>query len=207
MLDADERGKAQARPGPTMGEVRVRARLTNAVDEELARRGSLAAGQVRTCEVDALVDTGAVRTIVPADVVARLGLGLRGERVAEFADGRQQAVGVTGPLIVEIEGRDTLEEALVLGDEVLIGQTVLEKLDLFVDCQRQRVSPNPAHPDQPVTKVKWTGARSRPTREAGVTLTASRWRGAAPPARASRPLGLQLQSPGRCSRRNPRRPR
>jgi len=31
---------------------------------------------------------------------------------------------------------------------------VLEKLDLFVDCQRQRLVPNPAHSDQPVTKVK-----------------------------------------------------
>ncbi len=42
----------------------------------------------------------------------------------------------------------------MLGDEVLIGQTVLEKLDLFVDGQRQRLVPNPAHPDQPITKVK-----------------------------------------------------
>ena len=63
-------------------------------------------------------------------------------------------MNVTDPLVVELEGRDTLEEALVLGDEVPIGQTVLEKLDLFVDCQRQRLVPNPAHPDQPVTKVK-----------------------------------------------------
>ncbi len=44
---------------------------------------------------------------------------------------------------------------MVLGDEVLIGQTVLEKLDLLVDCRNQRVVPNPAHPDQPVTKVKY----------------------------------------------------
>jgi hypothetical protein len=61
---------------------------------------------------------------------------------------------VTEPLVIELGGRDTLEEALVLGDEVIIGQTVLEKLDLFVDCINQRVIPNPAHPDQPVSKVK-----------------------------------------------------
>ena len=47
-----------------------------------------------------------------------------------------------------------MEEALLLGDEVLIGQTVLEKLDLFVDTQGQCLVPNPAHPDHPVTKVK-----------------------------------------------------
>ena len=151
----DEQGEAPAKPGLTMGEVRVRARLTNAVDEGLVRRGSLAPAQVRTYEADAHVDTGAVRTVVPPHVVARLGLDLRGERVVEYADGRKGAVGITGPLVVEIEGRDTLDEALVLGDEVLIGQTVLEKLDLFVDSQgRRQVRPNPAHPDQPVTKVK-----------------------------------------------------
>ena len=137
-----------------MGEVRVKAKLTNAVDEALFRRGDLRAEQVRTYEADALVDTGAVRAILPQHVVDRLGLAIRGQRVAEYADGRKDMVSITGPLVIELEGRDTLEEALVLGDEVLIGQTVLEKLDLFVDCQRQRLVPNPAHPDQPVTKVK-----------------------------------------------------
>jgi len=137
-----------------MGEVWVIARLTNAVDEALVRRGMLKPEQVRTYEASALVDTGAVCTVLPAHVVARLGLGERGRRVAEYADGRKEAVGVTEPLLIELEGRDTLDEALVLGDEVFIGQTVLEKLDLFVDCVQRRLVPNPAHPDQPVTKVK-----------------------------------------------------
>jgi hypothetical protein len=70
-------------------------------------------------------------------------------------------VGVTEPVIFRLLGRDTLEEALVLGDEVLIGQTVLEKLDLLADCVGRRVVPNPAHPDQPVSKVK-RGSRLAP---------------------------------------------
>ena len=48
----------------------------------------------------------------------------------------------------------TTEETLVLGSEVLIGQTVLESLDLLVDCTNHRVVGNPAHPDQPVIKIK-----------------------------------------------------
>jgi hypothetical protein len=91
---------------------------------------------------------------VPQHIAVRLGLGIRGQRMAEYADGRREAVSVTEPLIVELQGRDTLEEALVLGDVVLIGRTVIEKLDLFVDCQGRRLVSNPAHPDQPVTKVK-----------------------------------------------------
>lgn len=137
-----------------MGEVRVKAKLTNAGDESLVRRGMLKPEQVRTCEADALVDTGAVRTVLPPEVVSRLGLGVRGQLVAEYADGRKEAVSLTEPLFIELAGRDTVDEAIVLGDEVLIGQTVLEKLDLFVDCQGRRLVPNPAHPDQAVTKVK-----------------------------------------------------
>ena len=137
-----------------MGEVRTKALLINAVDEALAQNGQLEPDRVRKYEADALVDTGAIRSALPAHVVQQLGLATRGQRVVEYADGRKEAVDVTGPVIFNINGRDTMEEALVLGDEVLIGQTVLEKLDLLVNCYEQKLVPNPAHPDQPVTKVK-----------------------------------------------------
>jgi clan AA aspartic protease len=143
-----------------MGEIRATVRLVNAVDEALARRGQIPAGQVRTYEAEALVDTGAVRSVIPVHIMQQWGLAARGQRVAEYADGRQEAVDVTEPIIVEVLGRDTLEEALVLGDEVLLGQTVLEKLDLLADCANRRLLPNPAHPDQPVSKVKSLRARS-----------------------------------------------
>jgi len=47
-----------------------------------------------------------------------------------------------------------LEEALVLGDEVIVGQNVMEKLDVVADPIRQQLLPNSGHPDQPVSKVK-----------------------------------------------------
>src|SRR5438046_3155151 len=140
--------------GISKAEVHVSAKLTNASDEVLHRQGKLPENKVRTYHAQALVDTGAVRTVIPPEVAQQLGLGIRGQRVADYADGRKESVGVTEPLLVEIVGRDTVEEALVLGDEVLIGQTVLSKLDLRIDSANQRVIPNPAHPDQPVTKVK-----------------------------------------------------
>ncbi len=137
-----------------MGEVRARFKITNALDEALARRGQIEPARVRSYEGEALVDTGAVRSVLPPHVVQQLGLAIRGQRVAEYADGRKESVGVTEPVIFDWHGRDTLEEALVLGDEVIVGQTVLEKLDLLPDCARGRLIANPAHPDQPVTKVK-----------------------------------------------------
>ena len=137
----------------SMGEVRAKARLTNAADEALVRRGMLRPEEVRSHEVDAFVDTGAVCTVLPPDVVARLGLATPGQRVAVLADGRKETVEVTEPFFVELLGRKPVEEAIVLGGEALIGQTVLEKLDLFVDCNGRRVIPNPKHPDQLVTRV------------------------------------------------------
>ena len=145
-----------------MGEIRVKVKITNSMDEMRQRRGEIPKANVRTYEADAVVDTGAVRSVIPAHVKETLGVLGRGHRVAEYADGRLDTVEVTEPMIFDILGRDTPEEALVLGDEVLIGQTVLEKLDLLADCANRRLIPNPAHPDQPVSKVK-QAAPTRPS--------------------------------------------
>jgi clan AA aspartic protease len=137
-----------------MGAIHVPVGLTNAIDAALVRRGVLPEDQVRSYQGTALVDTGAIRSVIPIHVLESLGLRTWGQRVAEYADGRQEAVGISEPMVFNVLGRETVEEALVLGDEVLIGQTVLEKLDLLADCDNQRLIPNPAHPDQPVSVVK-----------------------------------------------------
>lgn len=92
--------------------------------------------------------------IIPQHVLEQLGVETNRGAVAEYADGRKDSVRVSDGILVNIMGRETIDEALVLGDEVLIGQTILGKLDLLVDCSRRQVVPNPAHPDQPVSKVK-----------------------------------------------------
>lgn len=137
-----------------MGEVRIKVKLTNALDRALARRGQIKEKDIRSYEADALVDTCAVSSVVPTNVMQQLGLESDGQRVAEYADGRNEIVELTEPITFDIIGRKTTEGAMVLGDEVIIGQTVLEVLDLLVDCNSQRVIPNPAHPDQPVVKIK-----------------------------------------------------
>lgn len=137
-----------------MGEVRVTVKITNTRDEVAVRLGQLGAGEVRSYNADALVDTGAVASIIPIHIANQLGLVMLGKKVVQYADGRNEAVDATEPVIFEINGRRTPDEAFIIGDEVLIGQTVLEKLDLLVDCNSRKVVPNPAHPDQPVLKVK-----------------------------------------------------
>ena len=137
-----------------MGEVRVALKLINAGDEILFRRGYITEDRIRSYQTLALIDTGSVSTVLPIDVVKRLGLELVDQRMAEYANGLKEIVDLTEPVTIVILGRRTVEDAMVLGDEVLIGQTVLETLDFHVDCANQRVIPNPAHPDQAVNKVK-----------------------------------------------------
>ena len=137
-----------------MGEIRVRVILINSFDDALLSLGKIMPDQVRRVEAEGIVDTGAVTCVLPQRVVDQLGVAIRGQRVARYADGRSETVGVTGPVLFEILGRNSAEDALVLGDEILIGQTLLERLDLLADCRNQKVIPNPAHPDQQILNVR-----------------------------------------------------
>ncbi len=138
---------------PPMGEVRVQVLLTNSFDAVRLELGEITEDQVRQCEVDAMVDTGAVATVIPRAVADALGIAIRGQREARYADGRKEMVPVTYPVIVEVLGRDTVEECLIQGDSVVVGRTILAKTDLFIDCVGCRLVPNPAHPHHPVLKV------------------------------------------------------
>lgn len=118
-----------------------------------SRRGLLPADEVRHFEADARVETGTFRSALPIHVVERLGLAILGKRsICDANDSGE--VDIAEGVGIDIEGRRTTEETLVLGAEVVIGQTVLASLDLLVDRTNHRVIPNPAHPDQPVIKIK-----------------------------------------------------
>jgi len=139
-------------PAPYMGEVRTKVRLFNNADANAAAEGKLAMEKVRVIEADAMVDTGAVRSAIPEAVARQLGVPSTRLKTVALADGRTASVPLVGPLVFDIDGRDTFDDAYVMGDEVLIGQTVLEKMDLLVDCARQRLVP--AHPEGPINKLK-----------------------------------------------------
>lgn len=136
-----------------MGQVHVRVVFTNAREAVLARLGHLEVHQIHHYETEALVDTGATRCVLPPFVADQLGLVRLGRTAAQYADGRFEEVDTTEPFLLEIMGRQTGVMAMVLGQHVLLGVTVLEELDLLVDCARQRLIANPAHPDQPVFRV------------------------------------------------------
>ncbi|KAM3097141.1 hypothetical protein ACKFKG_09150 [Phormidesmis sp. 146-35] len=136
------------------GAVYTQVTITNSADQEMIKRGVLAPQQLRQYQGRALVDTEAVRLVIPQTVAEQLGLRIRGQQLARFADGSEELVGVTEGIMIECEGRNTTDEALVVGDEILIGQVILEKLDLLPDYKNQCLIPNPVNPDYPVAIIK-----------------------------------------------------
>src|SRR5262245_9887979 len=110
-------------PAPCMGEVRVKVRLFNSADAHAAAEGKLDTEKVRTVEADAMVDTGAVRSCIPASLLEKLGIRPYDRVTVELADGRKSEVGLADGVRFEIMERRSSDDALILGDEVLIGQT------------------------------------------------------------------------------------
>jgi len=137
-----------------MGDVRTQVKLTSIEDIVKSRVGIITKEKIRSVIIDAMVDTGAVRSVIPKNVVDALGVNIDSETMAEFANGIKEKVSVCEPILFEIDNRRTYDEAFVLGDEVLIGQTILEKMDLLVDCNTKKLISNPKHPDYPVSKIK-----------------------------------------------------
>jgi clan AA aspartic protease len=126
--------------------------LTNSYDEEDVTRGHRKTADVRSTEIEALVDTGATMMVLPADAVSRLGLLPAGYRKVRYADGRVAEVPWVSGIRITILGRETVINALVeaTGTTPLIGQIPLEELDLLVDPKSRELRVNPASPDAPL---------------------------------------------------------
>ena len=137
-----------------MGEVRVNVKIHNAMDAGMFRRGLLTREQIRTVSVEAIVDIGAVRSCIPVDLKEKLGLETERHINAQMANGQTHSVELTEAAYIDIMDRLATESFLVLGSEVLLGQTALESTDLLVDCNRRRVITNPDHPNSAVIRIR-----------------------------------------------------
>ena len=95
--------------------------------------------------VEALVDTGATYTMVPRDLLQRLGVQPEEEWPFVLADGRQVSYGVAW-VRVRIDGK-TRPTIAVFGDpgcDPLLGVFTLEGFRLAADPVNRRLIPVPA---------------------------------------------------------------
>ena len=139
-----------------MGEIVAALELENTNDRDNASEGLRDESTVRRTTVPGVVDTGAVMLVLPENVVSRLGLRRRREVVVTDADERKETRAVAGPVTVHMANRFMIAECVVgpPQSEPLIGQIVLEALDLVADCTNRTVAPRPESPDSPLLKLK-----------------------------------------------------
>jgi hypothetical protein len=121
----------------------VELEVANYGDLTLMNRGLLPPDQVRRETVQAVVNSGATKLVLPQVVVKRLGLPLGDKILVRYADGRRvRREGAEG-VYVQLLGRHGTFTAIVEPKRTtaLVGAIVLEDLDLLVDCTAQRVVP------------------------------------------------------------------
>jgi clan AA aspartic protease len=137
-----------------MGEIIVNIGLENSVDRGNARRGISSQESVRRTHVDGVVDTGAVPLVLPQNVVERLGLEQFRTVVVTYADERKEERPVAGPVTIEVCERSMTTDCVVGPplSQPLIGQVVLEMLDLLADSTNRTLTPRT--PDYPLLNLK-----------------------------------------------------
>ena len=139
-----------------MGEIVASMKLENTADRSIASQGLRDESTIRRTTVEGVVDTGAVMLVLPENVVSRLGLDTQREVIVTYADERKETRPVAGPVTIHIGNRFMIAECVVGPplSEPLIGQIVLEALDLVADCANRTVAPRPESPDSPLLKLK-----------------------------------------------------
>ncbi len=136
-----------------MGEISVDFELENPVDRENFDRGFGEESIVRRARVQGIADTGAAMLVLPLNIVEQLGLRVQDTVVVTYADNRKEERPVAGPVTVRICGRSTRTDCVVgpPSGEVLIGQVILETLDLIADCTNRTLTPR--IPDYPLLRI------------------------------------------------------
>jgi len=139
-----------------VGEVKVQVDLENYDDRVLADRGHLQPSGVRSQVVEVMADTGAVMLMLPQDLVEALGLTVRRKVIVTYADERREERDVAGVVTVKAGNRSMQTSCVVgpPGSEPLLGQIVLEEMDLLVDSTERRLVPRPESPYLPTLKLK-----------------------------------------------------
>ncbi len=102
-------------------------------------------------ELEAVIDTGATLSSLPADVVKELDLKKLREVEVKYADNRIEKRNVCGGVFIKIKEREGIFEVIEekKGTQPLIGQVVLESLDLVVNPKERVITPNPESPEIP----------------------------------------------------------
>ena len=131
----------------------MKVAFANYDDMARARAGHIRDDEVRRVEIDALVDTGATRLVLPQWVVERLGISVVGRTTARLADQSTIERDVVRYVWLGVVGREGVFTAIAEPnrDDALLGAIVMEDLDLVADCVTGTC--HPRDPDHLITEL------------------------------------------------------
>ena len=109
----------------------------------------------KSLEVDAIIDSGATMLALPQNVIEQLALRKEREVKVRYADNHSDDKSIYGVVKLELAGRSDAFEAISenVGAPPLVGQVVLEVLDLLIDSKSRKLIPNPLSPDMPMMEI------------------------------------------------------
>lgn len=139
-----------------MGLVHAEIELVNGRDVDDFEDGRIAENEIRRITVRMNVDSGAIMLFINENIQHQLGLRTREMRPCQLADGSYIDLPVVWPVMVRFGNRKSVTGALVLPNntEPLLGAIPMEEMDLLMDPARNRLIPNPAHPNEPVMALR-----------------------------------------------------
>ncbi len=139
-----------------MGDIYVEIELENYADRVLCQRGFLTKEAIKSTKVKVLVDTGAVLLLLPEDLVNFLGLERLDKVIVTYADERKEQRDTAGAVLVKVGNRSMITHCIVgpPNCEPLLGQIIMEGLDLLVDPRGGKLVPRPESPYLPSLKLK-----------------------------------------------------
>lgn len=109
---------------------------------------------LRSMEISALVDTGALHLCIPPHVALQLELQELEKREVTLADGNKSLVPYVGPIEIRFANRRCFVGAMILGDETLLGAIPMEDMDLVVIPSTRTLVVNPVSPNIPTSVAK-----------------------------------------------------
>lgn len=139
-----------------MGLVHAEIELINGRDVDDFEEGRIAENEVRRMTVRMNVDSGVIMLSINENIQHQLGLRTREMRPCQLADGSYVDLPVVWPVMVRFGNQKSVTGALVLPNntEPLLGAIPMEEMDLLVDSARNRLIPNPEHPNEPVMALR-----------------------------------------------------
>lgn len=103
--------------------------------------------ELKTLEVDALADSGAVHLCIPEHIKIQLKLEEIDKKEVTLADGGRKLVPYVGPIEIRFKNRVGFAGALVMGDQILLGAIPMEDMDLMILPKKRILDVNPESPN------------------------------------------------------------